>query len=308
MNNPATGQSNRLLLMTILPGLLWSTVFPLSKWLLQTVPPTTLVAVRFSVGAACLLLFAVYRYSWAAVRSAGRRRWPSFLLLGFFGFFTNNFLQNLGLNLSTASSASLLSTTDPIFTALLSALILKETLTGRKLLGLTLSFFGVYLVTTNGQWAIDSSGGLGNVLVIASAIGYSVYTVFSKRLLHAEEPPIVVAWSTAVGALLLLVAALLMDPPTSWTQLSGSELLILSYLSIVPTVVPVVIYSYLLRQVQASQAAITLFLIPAFSLIWSVLLLHERLTWPMLLGGALILSGVALSLNQGRRAARQVEH
>lgn len=216
----------------------------------------------------------------------------------------NNFLQNLGLNLSTASSTSLLGTTDPIFAVLLSAAFLGEPLTKRKVMGLLAALIGVYFVTTNGQWLTDWGQSSGNLLVIGAALSYSVYTILSKRVLHYEEPPIVVAWTTTAGALALVAAALVMDRWQSWGALNTNHKLITAYLCIVPTSVSVVAYFYLLQRIQASQAAVTLFLIPVFSIIWSVALLRETLTSAMLGGGALIICGVWLTMVKGRATAR----
>ncbi|NLW16628.1 MAG: DMT family transporter [Firmicutes bacterium] len=288
--------------LLLLPSLIWSTVFPFSKLVLKVIPPTLLAALRFSIGACFLTAYAIYVSGYQRFISAAQRNWPWFILLGSSGVFLNNLLQNLGLNLTTASSGSLLSSVDPIFSVILSAIFLGERMNGKKLIGLITAFIGIFLVTTNGTWVLDwGDSGLGNVLVIASALSYSVYTVASKRVLHHEDPPIVVAWSTIIGAVFLVIVALFAEAAPSWTQITTPILLSTLYLSIVPTSVSVVAYAYLLQRVQASLAAISLFLIPAFSIIWSVLLLREQLGWPTLAGGALIIAGVALAVLGGRQ-------
>ncbi|MDP3488440.1 MAG: DMT family transporter [Bacillota bacterium] len=306
MNTPNTASQERpkretpLSILLLTPVIIWSTVFPLSKLVLGAIPPTSLAALRFSVGSVCLLWYVVYAFSSQEVFASLKRRWKTYLILGFIGIFMNNFLQNLGLNLSTASSTSLLGTTDPIFAVLLSAAFLGEPLTRRKVLGLLAAFTGVYFVTTNGQWFTDWGQSSGNLLVIGAALSYSIYTILSKRVLHHEEPPIVVAWTTTIGALGLVAAALIMDRGQSWGALTTSNMLVTAYLCVVPTSVSVVAYFYLLKRIQASQAAVTLFLIPVFSIIWSVALLREVLTPAMLIGGALIICGVWLTMVKGR--------
>lgn len=295
----------KLIGLLLTPVILWSTVFPFSKMVLTVLPPATLAAVRFSTGAIVLLLYASRNFTWAHLLTALRRHWATFLLLGSIGIWLNNFLQNVGLSLSTASSTSLLSTTDPIFSTLLSALFLREALTGRKLAGLFLAFSGVYLVTTNGQLITDWGNSAGNLIVIAAALCYSVYTILSKRILHVIEPSIVVAWSTTIGAVLLSVTALCLDEAPLWSQLTSAQVLATIYLSIVPTSVSVLAYFYVLRRLPASEAAISLFLIPIFSLVWSKLLLQEQVTLPMLIGGGLIIAGVALAMLTGKRMKQE---
>jgi len=279
--------------------LLWSTVFPLSKLLLEVVPPTSLAAIRFSIGGLVLLCYATYAFSWRETLCSLRRFFGEYLLLGFIGIFGNNMLQNLGLALTSASSAALLGTVDPIFTTILSAVFLRESFTRLKSIGLILAFFGVVLVTTNGQWLDNWGKGLGNLLIVGAAMGYSVYTILSKKILSREEPPIVVAWATTIGALLLIAAAFIIDGGQQPEALNTWHIAALAYLSIVPTSVAVVAYFYLLQRIQASQAAVTLFLIPVLAVLWSMLLLGETLSWAMILGGGFIIWGVWMTLSRG---------
>lgn len=243
-----------------------------------------------------LLTYATYVYSWQEMVLSFKRRYKTYLLLGFVGVFVNNFLQNLGLTLTSASSAALLGTLDPIFTAVLSILLLGEKFTRSKVAGLVCAFGGVVLVITNGQWVQDWGESVGNLLVVGAALGYSIYTLQSKAILRNEKPPIVVAWATTIGAVQLILAAALLEGWPALAPLTGTHLAVLAYLSIIPTSVAVVAYFYLLERVQASQASITLFLIPVFAIAWAVLLLGERLTLTMLLGGALIILGVWLTM------------
>lgn len=292
-----------LLLLT--PVVIWSTVFPLSKLVLEHIPPTSLAALRFSIGALCLLGYAVYAFGWPAVYGSFCRRYKTYVLLGVVGIFSNNLLQNLGLALTSASSASLLSTIDPLFTVVLSLLFLGEKLSKYKAAGLVLAFVGVYLVTTDGRGIADWGTGVGNLLIVAAAMGFSLYTVLSKQVLRHEEPPIVVAWSTVVGAVLLCAASFVLDRYINWGDLAVSHKLITLYLAVVPTSVSVVVYFYLLQRVQASQAATSLFLIPVFAIIWAVVLLGESVTPAMLVGGGLIISGVWLAIYEKRQLAPQ---
>lgn len=286
--------------LLLTPVVIWSTVFPLSKIILDLIPPTSLAAMRFMVGGVCLLAYATYSFGARAMWLSLKRQYRTYLLLGFVGIFLNNLLQNMGLNMGTASGTSLLGTTDPIFVTVFSAMFLGEALNGGKIAGLLAAFLGVFLVTTNGQWALEWGEATGNVLVISSALSYSVYSILSKRILHYEEPPIVVAWTTAIGALCLLGSALVIDRGVVWGELLPVHKAIVAYLSVIPTSVSVVAYFYLLQRIEASRAAMTFFLIPVFAILWSVLLLKESVSWAMVTGGALIILGVWLTISSRR--------
>ncbi|MDP3058662.1 MAG: EamA family transporter, partial [bacterium] len=166
-----------------------------------------------------------------------------------------------------ATSSSLLGTSDPIFSVILSAIFLKEAVTNRKVSGLIMAVIGVFVVTTNGIWVLEWGGATGNLLIIGAAMSYSVYTIFSKRILESEPPLLVVTWSTAFGAIFLIATSFILDRNTIWGQLDPHHWGIIAYLSLIPTSVSVVIYFYLLKRIPASQAAISLFLIPVFSIL-----------------------------------------
>lgn len=285
--------STTVLLLT--PMLLWSTVFPLSKLLLAVMPAATMAAIRFVVGGLCLLIYARWRLSWLTLWESLRQHWRSYLLLGFTGIFLNNLLQNMGLRLAAATSTSLLGGSGPIFSMLLSAIFLGEALTRRRLAGLVVALMGIYLVTTNGMLVMDWQS-QGNLLAIASAVSYSVYTILSKRILDHIDPLIVVTWSTLLGAVMLVVSTALTDGAVAWGTISWPLWMNLFYLSTVPTSVAVVTYFQLLKRVQASQAAAAFFLVPVFATVWSVSLLGESLSWAMLMGGCLIIIGVWLTM------------
>lgn len=286
--------STAVLLLT--PMLIWSTVFPLSKLLLAVMPAATMAAVRFMVGGLCLLIYACWHLSWSVVWASLRQHWLDYLLLGTTGIFLNNLLQNMGLRLAAATSTSLLGASGPIFSMLLSALFLGERLSGRKLSGLAAAMAGIYLVTTNGRLVMDWQS-QGNLLAIASAISYSVYTVRSKRSLETIDPLLVVTWSTLMGAMMLLAAAVISDGTVAWGLLSPGLWVNLFYLSTIPTSWAVVAYFNLLKRIQASQAAAAFFLVPVFATAWAVSLLGERLSWAMLAGGCLIIAGVWLTMS-----------
>ncbi|MGE5653548.1 MAG: DMT family transporter [Bacillota bacterium] len=283
--------------LMLIPMLIWSTVFPLSKLLLAVLPAATMAAVRFLIGGLCLLLYASWSLGWPTVGRSLRKHWLDYVLLGLTGIFLNNLLQNMGLRLAAATSTSLLGASGPIFSTLLAALFLGEVLTKRKLFGLGVAVAGIYLVTTNGRLVMDWQS-QGNLLAVASSVSYSVYTIMSKRSLEQIEPLLVVTWSTLLGGVMLLATALVSDGSTAWSSISWGLWLNLFYLSTIPTSVAVVAYFDLLKRVQASQAASAFFLVPVFATIWAVGFLGETLSWAMLVGGCLIIAGVWFTMSR----------
>ncbi len=290
--------------LLLIPMLILSTVLPLAKLALATFPPATLAAARFLIGGSCLLAYSLCAYPSRSVVQSLTVNWRSYLLLGLTGIFLNNLLQNLGLNLSQANSTSLLGTSGPIFATILAVIFLGERLDRTRLVGLGLSLFGVYLVTTNGA-SLEWSAAAGNLLAVGAAVSYSVYTVLSKQVLEHEQPLLVVTWSTLIGAALLGLAAIVLDGVPIWPDMLSWQWLNIIYLSTIPTSLAVVLYNHLLKLVDASQASTAFFLLPVFSTAWAFVLLGEQLSAPMVTGGAAILCGVWLTTRKTDKQVRE---
>jgi drug/metabolite transporter (DMT)-like permease len=174
----------------------------------------------------------------------------------------------------------------PVFLALLAPLFLPEALSNVALGALVPAGLGIALVALAGEdgrtfaWLALACG-------LGSALSFAVLLIVSKRLLHAEAPPLTVAfWDCLVGTLvlspaLLFAAPVLPDRPGGW----GAVLL----LGVVFTGLSTLAYAAILRHVTAQAAGILTFLEPVSAVVLAWILLGESLTPQALLGGALVL-------------------
>lgn len=291
------------LLLTVF---IWGTTFVATKVALRDMPPLTFTLLRFVLGALVLVPMA-----WAEHRSTPATiEWRPLFLAGLTGGCLYFALQNVGLVYTTASKASLILAGVPALTALLSVIFLGEPISRARALGVTASIVGVAVIILADRSATLSGGSLiGDLLMVATGASWAVYTVLSSRLGRSASPTLISAATFGFGALFMLPLAgyeALAQPAPTFT-LAGA--LALGYLGLIASPLPFLLWNSALGQIDASEAAVYVNLVPVVAVASSVLLLGERIVLGQLLGGALVLAGVwAAGRQKGPRARGSGNH
>lgn len=284
----------RLLVETTLALFVFASAYPLIIIALSEIPPLTLGAVRFVLASAVMLPLA-----FARDRSA-RSRMDRRLLLPIVGLaiaqiVIPNALQNIGMEYTTASVSSVLQSTTPVFTLLLSFTVLRERVTARDLAGMILSMSGVTLLSTGGD--LTSLGGLvfiGNVLQVGVAASYAVSGIVGKVVLKRCDPVLVVSTCFVIGALVLTFLSIWLERSLWPASISGMVLVAVLLLSFMYCVALVSWYD-VLQHTSPFRLYVLLFTMPVLAVVISVLILRETFTLTDIAFSALTLSGVALT-------------
>jgi drug/metabolite transporter (DMT)-like permease len=206
-------------------------------------------------------------------------------------------LYHLSLNFAektvSASLAGLLISLGPVFTVLLSILMLKETLGRRLGLAVVLALVGAFLVSFP-TLGLGSGSFVGPLAVVVAALASGIYTVFSKPLVSKYGPFAVATWASFMGtaALLPFLSSSLIGQTTSLSLDGWAAVL---YLVVFSTVVGNLIVYTLIGRQQVSRLGVQLYLVPLVSVVGGVAVLGETLNVFILAGGALMLLAVALA-------------
>ena len=142
----------RTLVETVVALVVFASAYTLVRIGLTELPPLTLAALRFILASCLIVPFTLFRYHGSA-SSISRRDLPILFGLTIVQIFMPNVLQNIGLEYTTASVTSVLQSTTPVFTLLLSFTFLKEDVGLRELVGVTVAMLGVILLSTGGNVA-----------------------------------------------------------------------------------------------------------------------------------------------------------
>jgi drug/metabolite transporter (DMT)-like permease len=272
----------------------WGLSFVASKAALRELTPITLVFARFALGV--LVLFALVAAR-RQLQFPARTALPMLLLMGFDGVFLHQMLQVHGLNLTTAVRTGWLIGLIPLWSALLSALLLREAFGARKIAGLVLGALGALLLVTRGKpsaelLALPSTR--GDLLVVASTVNWALYTVLGNRLLKRLGSLPATAWSMLMGWSLFLPFFVQRAGWNELAVLSGPGVGAVLFLGICCSGLGYLFWYAALEKVEASVVASFLYLEPLVTFAAAVGLLHEPFTVSTLLGGAIVLAGVLL--------------
>ncbi len=271
------------------------------KYLLRSINPVELLLLRLMLGS--LIFGVVLLTSSRTLPRFTRREWAWLLLIGTLGITINISAVAIGTRLIPAGLASMIVTSNPVFTALLSWVILSEKLTRQKLFGIFVAFCGFLIVLLWGgpNATFDLHNSLGVLITLCGPCAWALYTILSKPYLNRCPPTQFAGIVTIIGALpampLLLYdhrifGDLTRFGPSQWlaTVVSTGLALVLSY----------TLWYRGLRVLQPTQVAIYIYMVPVFGVLGSWLILGEPVTIFLLIGGITILSGVVLT-NRSRR-------
>ena len=241
-----------------------------------------------------LLISALVFFPWLALRDPARLRIRLRDLWMFAGtgivslvcFYTLYFWTTVH---SQASVAVVLLYTGPAFVLLLSALLFRERITGRKLLCLGMTVLGCALVS-----GLAGGVSLGPLVLLAglgSGFFYALYTIFARFALRRYDSMTVTAYTFLLGT---LGALPLGDPAGTAGILAARPILLLSVLGIalVSTALPYLLYTWGLQRMDAGRAAILASAEPLVGAVLGMTVYGEPHGLPKLLGIALILAGI----------------
>jgi drug/metabolite transporter (DMT)-like permease len=268
-------------------GVAWGTSVPLSKAALGWLSPAWLVAVRFGLAAAVLLLMV----DRTALRKA--LRWQ-ILAWGAAGLGGSVLVQNIGLNRTSVTHGALLIGTGPVIVAVIAAAWHHNVARPVAWAGFVVSLAGVVVVAFGG----GGSSGAGDALVLASVLIMAAMTVAQSRLLEGQDPAAVTAVqfigaTVAVLPVALCTGGLPAVPPAGGAGLLA--LLAVAGLTVIGTLTPFTLFAYGQHAVSTEVAGAFLNLEPLVGALAGVVAFGDPAGPRLLLGGAAILGGIVMS-------------
>ncbi len=275
--------------LLLLCAALWSLNGPLIKLLQQEqVPGVSIACCRSLLGGLVFL-----PWSWPRRGTLARVR-PGWSIGGvlLFTLMTATFV--ISTTQTSAANAIILQYTSPIWVFVLGSLLLHEHPRLREGLVLLVAMVGVGIIF----WGNPRGDAIGLALALVSGFGYGALTV----VLRAMRPvhPLVVIGLNSLGSGLLLLG-----PALVWGRfaVTGMAVGLLVFMAVVQFTMPYVLFAWALRHLEARRAALLLLLEALLNPLLTYLAVGERPNRATLIGGPLILLGVAGSLLVGRRVA-----
>ncbi len=235
-------------------------------------------------GLSAALLSLVYLTSTRKIREVKkiqRRDLTYIIILGLVVGFLFRLLLFFGQSLTTATNAGFLLRTAPLFATIFGYILMRELITKKHIMLMSIMGFGIYLLTTKGKLTLN----LGDILLLLGGVIVGFDQAFSRKIMKKGiSPDILTSLTMITGGTLLYLFTIIFSPPS----LTGWEIYLLSGLLICLSVYT---RNLGLKHIKAGIVSSILLLSPVFTAIIGISLLHEEVTPPQLLGGIIILSG-----------------
>lgn len=263
------------------------------KIALRAMPATTLVA--FRVGGAALAFLVLQRAIGRASRSVARKDFGRLALYSLLGVALNQLLFVKGLALiSSVINATLLATTIPVFTLVVSIMLGYDRVSVRRAFGIVMAACGVVYLVDPANADFSSGNTLGNILLVANSLAYGAYIAISKDMLRRYGALTVITWVFVFGAVVTIPFGLFGLSQTSFERLDAGVWLAVLYIILAPTVGAYYLNAWALARVQPSTVAVYIYLQPLIAFALAPLILGERWTSRAWIASGLILAGVSI--------------
>ena len=271
---------------------MWGCSFIAGKIALREVSPVTLLFTRFALGTAFLFAILILRKNNPL---PPRNALPALTLMGFVGIFVHQMLQAYGLTMTTALHTGWLIGLIPIWSAVLSALFLKEKFGKFKIIGLIGGFAGAVLVISRGQLSARSlqlPSTRGDFLILLSTLNWAVYSIIGHPTIKSLGATRATAGAMFLGWIMLIPFFLFKRGWLELPNLTASGWTSIIFLGFGCSGVGYLTWYSALEQLEVSRVAAFLYLQPLVTLVAAVIFLQEQITAPAVLGGLIVLLSV----------------
>lgn len=274
------------------------------KVALRTLSSNTLVGMRI-VGAA--VVFLILQKGVGELLQLAKKDFVLLVMCSLLGVVVNQLLFVKGLSLSTVINVTLLGTTIPVFTLLVSILLGHDRLSLRRSVGVLLAAGGAIYLIDPLKSDFSRQTSVGNLLVVINCLAYGAYIAISKRLFKTYGALKVITWIFLVGSVFAIIPGVYGARNTALATADWILWLNVIYIILVPTVGAYYLNAWALTRVPPSTVATYIYLQPLIAFALAPVLLGERWTLRTLIASILIFAGVFVVTRRGRsEAAKEV--
>ena len=272
--------------------LIWSFNYVAGKIALRHIDAWSLASMRLPLAA--LLMLPIY-FAQPRRTPLQRRDLWTFTYLGFFGVTINMGCYTLGLSHTTSQHSVIVMALGPVLVLLLASALKIESLTPAKAIGMVISFLGILALESEHGVSRQSPLLLGDFITFLSISGFSIFTVFAKRIAMRYDAISMNTYYVIAGALIALPLAIWRAIHLQWGSVGWIGWAGMFYMAGGSTVASYTIFNWILRRMEPSRVAAINYVQPVVVILISIPLLGEHPTGHLLAGAALVLLGVYLA-------------
>jgi drug/metabolite transporter (DMT)-like permease len=252
--------------------------------------PFMTTELRVSCAALALLAYAAFiRY-----KPEFFKRWKQYLIIGAINAAIPFVLICSAELHVTASLASILNATTPLFTAFVAWAWVKDPLGVKKVIGLLVGILGVAILVGWSPIPVNATLLYSVAFSLLAALSYAFAGIYSSRTFKGVKP-LEVAIGQQIGAGVLLLPLALLNLPDRMPSVPA--VLSIAGLALLCTAMAYILYFRLINNVGPVKTLSVTYLVPIFGVLWGVLFLDEKVTLTTFVGLIVIFLSIMLVTN-----------
>lgn len=273
----------------MLAVIFWGTSFIATKVALNELTPKTIISLRLILASSLLLIIALIRKENFSVN---RRNHLNIFVLALIAVF-HLWIQVTGLKFTTAANTGWIIGTAPIFMAILALIFFREKIAALQIIGIVIAMTGLLLLVGKGDITnIDLIENKGDLLVLASAFTWGVYSMVNKKISLSYPPLMTILYLFIMMAIIIIPFNLNLETIDSVVHLSLISWAAVSFLGLFCSGIAYVIWAYALREMESAKVGAFLYFEPFITVLAAWVFLKETITILMIISGIIITIGV----------------
>jgi drug/metabolite transporter (DMT)-like permease len=263
-----------------------------AKTVTQEVNPVLLTFIRNCVSLIAMLVMFVAREKRIKVEKQDLKHllWLSFLAVPM-----NQFLYLYGIKFTLASNGALLYAMTPALVLVLSAFMLKESMTAMKVTGIVTAFAGITIVVFERGIDFSSDYAYGNLMIFCAVVAWALFAIQGKKLVRKYGAFHITVLSMIGGAVMFLPVGLVHIAINGIPEITVQNWGGIIYLSLGTSVVSYILWFYALGRMDTAKVAVFANAQPILTTVLAVIFLHQPVTTMFLIGGTITIGGVLLT-------------
>ena len=255
------------------------------------IQPYGFILFRVSLAGILFWVFSI----WTPSEKIERKDFPKFIMAAFFGVALNMLAFFKGLQFTTPINGSVIMVTTPIIVLILSAIILRETITKIKVFGILAGLSGALVLSIYNSSA--SAGDhilLGNFLVLVNAASYSYYLILIKKITDKYHPYTFIKWLFLFGTLFVLPFGYRELSLVNWSSFTPYIWFSALFVVVGATFATYLLNPMALRKLSATTVSTFVYVQPVFAGIFAIMMGSDSLSVIKVIAASLIFLGVYL--------------
>jgi drug/metabolite transporter (DMT)-like permease len=286
---------------------LWGTTWLASKEGVKHMPALQLAGLRQTIAGLCYVIFFLSK----GTKWPRRKEWIPILVLSFLNFVLSNGLSTWGVQYISAGLGSIMGAIFPLWLVVIGLFSIKEKIPGKAIIGLLLGFGGVCIIFYDHLHDfLNADFRFGIILSMIATWTWAFGTLYTKKQAANFNPYFSLGLQMLISGIALSFLTQVVNIPTvkaiSYFEIPWQSWAAIAYLIIFGSMLAFVAYLYALQNLPTEQASVYAYINPIVAVLLGWIILNEKLTVYITIGGAVTLLGVYL-VNKAFKTSPAVE-